>query len=182
MTFDQWFSQLISDEIWYQPASLSHRPETFKAIANRVYMDCVATGFKPIGECRRHVYNILLKTPHDNKKVDWTAKALEKLEKSNGDWQPVPEEERTRRLKEWKTLVDSMPILNNMPRPSHKEEAEDVLPPKPAPYPQTTAQEAYVRQRHLEYIKRNYEPRTGAKLPDWMPEDEFNLQYDNDML
>jgi hypothetical protein len=32
---------------------------------------------------------------------------------------------------------------------------------------------AIKHQRHLDYVKSNYDPRTGKPLPEWMPEDKW---------
>jgi len=75
-------------------------------------------------------------------------------------------------------------MVNTMPRPSYKELAEEggVLPPKPAPYPITSPEEAYVRDRHFEWIKNNFEARTGQKLPSWISEEDWNIIYDDQHL
>lgn len=188
MTFESWFEKLISNHVWYGPASMSHRPETFKAICNKVYMDYLAGNcVKSIEECRRHVYNIVCKTPGDNKKIDWAAKALEKMdEEKKEEWVPVTPEKRTEYLNKVQEIIKGSTMMSAVPRETRTQQAAEAegqwLPKKPAPYPMTTAQEAYVRQRHVEYIKRNYEPRTGAKLPEWISEDEFNIQYDEGLI
>ena len=142
--------------------------------------------FPPIQEARKHVYNKLVKEyPGDLPKIDWTKKALEKVEaEKKEEWVPVTGEERTKRLKEWESIVKGSTMANALPKPSYKQLAEEggVLPPKPAPYPCTSKEEAYIKDRHFEYVKQNYEPRTGNKLPGWISEDEFNIQYDNNML
>src|SRR5688572_673761 len=74
-----------------------------------------------------------------------------------------------------------MPLINNFPRVTEKEKAEnsDWIPAKGEPYPHTSEDELYVRQRHIDYIKQNYEPRTAQPLHTWISEEEFNLTYPN---
>lgn len=185
--FETWYSELTSDQIWFEPASMAHKPETFKQAARKVYMQCVADGqIKPVQESRKHVYNIVCKVPPDAKAKTWFREELQKREeaKKQESWQPVTEEERDQWLKKWKESISKLQTQSAVPRISYKELAEEggILPPKPAPYPTTTKEEAYVRDRHFEYIKQNYEPKTGMKLPGWVSEDEWNIQYDNDML
>ena len=84
-TFDDWFTDLISNHVWAGPAQLHHKPETFKSLCNKVYMDYLAgNGVKSMEDCRRHVYHLVCKTPTDNK-VDWVAKGIEELKKKEGD-------------------------------------------------------------------------------------------------
>lgn len=184
-TFDDWFTDLCSNYVWFSPASMHHKPETFRACANKVYMQYVASEmFPPIQEARKHVYNKLVKEyPGDLPKVDWSKKALEKVEaEKKQEWVPVSEEERARRLAEFKAIIDSMPMINNFPRVTESEKAGQVLPPKPAPHPVTTPEEAYVRDRHFEWIKTCFEPRTGEKNLKYIPEDDFNIWYDDKYL
>lgn len=180
MTFEQWYSKLIENHVWAGPAQMHHRPETFKSLCNKVYMDYLAgNGVKSMEDCRRHVYNLVCKTPGDNKKVEWW-KPKEESKEVKEEWVPVTGEERAKRLKEWEAIVKGSTMLSSVPKPSYKELAEEggVLPPKPAPYPTTTMAELYIKKRHIEYIKENYEPRTGKPLPGWIEENEWNVIYD----
>jgi hypothetical protein len=183
ISFDDWFADLTSNHVWYEPARLHHKPETFRSIANKVYMEYVALeNFPPIQVARTYVFNKISKINPDLPKVDWTKKALEKLEvEKKEEWVPVTGEERAKRLKEWEAIVKGSTMLSSVPKPSYKELAEEggLLPPKPAPYPCTSLEEAYIRDRHFEYIKYAYEPRTGQKREGVMTEEEFNQQYNN---
>lgn len=184
MTFDKWFYELTSNYVWAQPAMLHHKPETFRQLANKVYMDFLAgNGVKSMEDCRRHVYNLVCKTPGDNKKVDWVGKALEKLEVKKEEWIPVTGEERQRRLAEYKAIIDSMPMVNNFPRLTEKERADnDWNRKKDPPYPSTTPMEYYLKERHLQYIIANYDARTREPLPGWTTEEQFNLEFDSKHL
>lgn len=187
-SFDSWFEDLISNYVWAEPAQMHHRPETFRKLAHKVYMQEVASGvFRPIQEARKHVYNIVCNTPGDAKKVDWAGKALKEMEQEKEkEWVPVSSEKRAEYLNQLQAIIKGSTMMSAVPRVTRTEQAAeaegDWLPKKPAPYPQTSKSEAYVRLRHIEYVKANYESRTGAKLPSWVEEDEWNIQYDNDML
>jgi hypothetical protein len=183
--FEEWFKELCSNYVWYEPAIQHHEPETFRQAANKVYMQYVASEiFPPIQEARKHVYNVLCKITPDKKiGKDWVTKALEKHEQEKQEeWIPVTGEERQRRLAELRALIDSMPMINNFPRVTEVEKAGQVLPPKAEPYPITTPEEAYVRDRHFEWIKTCFEPRTGEKNLNYVPEDDFNIWYDVEYL
>lgn len=185
--FETWYTELISDQIWFEPASMAHKPETFKQAARKVYMQCVADGqIKPVQESRKHVYNIVCKIPPDAKAKTWFMEELQKREeaKKNENWKPVTAEEREKWLKKWKESINKLQTVSAMPRLSYKELAEEggILPPKPAPYPTTTKEEAYVKDRRFHYIRLNYEPRTGEKLPGSMNEEDFNRLYDEGLI
>jgi hypothetical protein len=187
INFGDWFKELCENYVWFSPASQHHEPETFRQAANKVYMQYVASEqFPPIQEARKHVYNVLCKIQPD-KKVgkDWSAKALEKIEeKEKAEWIPVTGEERQRRLAEFKAIIDAAPMVNAMPPISKKQAIEEGgwIPAKPAPYPITSPEEAYVRDRHFEWIKANHEPRTGEKLPGFIDEQTWNVIYDDQHL
>jgi len=185
ISFSDWFKELCQNYVWFEPASSKHEPETFRQAANKVYMQYVASEvFPPIQEARKHVYNVLCKIPPDKKiGKDWVTKALEKHEQEKqAEWIPVTGEERQRRLAEFKALIDGLPMMNNFPRVTEVEKAGDILPPKPAPYPITSPEEAYVRDRHFEWIKNNFEAKTGYKLPSWIDEESWNIVYDSEKL
>ena len=97
---------------------------------------------------------------------------------------PQSWEKRAEYLNKVQEIIKGSTMMTAVPRETRTQQAAEAegqwMPKKPAPYPMTTAQEAYVRQRHVEYIKRNYEPRTGAKLPEWTDEEIFNIQYDHE--
>lgn len=184
--FDDWYTELTSNYVWFSPASLHHKPETFRSVANKVYMQYVAQEvFPPIQEARRHVYNKLALIPGDRPKIDWSKKALEQMdEQKKEDWKPVSEEKRAEYLNQIQEIIKGSTMMTAVPRASRMDQVAEAegqwLPKKPAPYPQTSEQEAYVRKRHLEYVRLNYEPRTGAKLPEWTDEEIFNIQYDHE--
>lgn len=126
MNFDKWFNELIEDEIWSSLASMQHKPDTFKTIANRVYMQCVADGnFKPISECRKHVYHIVCRTPGDKPKTKpWYEKELEKKilkDSEQEEWKPVSSEKRSEYLNQIQAILKETKIVNAMPPMSKKE-------------------------------------------------------------
>jgi hypothetical protein len=187
--FDQWYADLISDQLWYELLR-AYKDETIRKASEKVYAQLVAdktVDLRPVSENRKHVYNIVCKQPGDKPKgKSWSEIALEKqVQKSEDEeWKPVSEEERDEWLKKWKLEIDNLQTVNAVPRIGYKQSIEEGgwLPPKQAPYPCTTTEEAYIRDRHFEYVRRYYEPRTGEKLPDWIPEEEFNKLYDEGLI
>lgn len=188
MSFEDFFKELCSNYVWFQPASMHHKPETFRDVAKKVFIEYSADEhkpFPPIQVARVYVFNKLGKIPPDKVKINWVQKEVEKLEaQKKQDWVPVTGEERAKRLKEWESVVKGSTMVNALPKPSYKQLAEEggVLPPKPAPYPCTSKEEAYIRDRHFEYIKANFEARTGVKLPTWINEEDWNILYDNENI
>jgi hypothetical protein len=138
--FDDWFKDLCSNYVWYEPAKMKHKPETFRAIANTVYMQYVgAEKFPTIQDARVHVYRKVVLTPGDLPKVDWTKVAKKELEEKEAakkpEWIPVSEEERDKRLAEYKAMVDALPKRWSPPEMSEEEkEREGVLRKKHEPY------------------------------------------------
>lgn len=189
MTFEDWYSKLTEDSLWYELLR-AYKDETIRKAGEKVYAQLVAeetVSYRPMSENRKHVYNIVCKGPGDKPKgKSWSEIALEKqVQKSEAEeWKPVSEEERGQWLEKWKESIAHLQTVNAVPRIGYKQSIEEGgwLPPKQAPYPCTTKEEAYVRDRHFQYIRHNYEPKTGEKLPGWIPEDEWNIQYDNDMI
>jgi len=182
ISFADFFKELCSNYVWYERVIMNHKPETFKKVCDDVYTIHSADQnrpFPPIEESRRFVSNKLNKINPDKAKVDWVTKALQKHEeKEKAEWIPVTGEERQKRLAELRALIDSMPMINNFPRVTEVEKAGQVLPPKPEPYPVTTPEEYYMRERRFAWIKNSFEPRTAQRLPDSLDEHDFNLQYD----
>lgn len=189
-TFEQFYSELISDERWHEQAGKNHKPETFQKVAEQVFTlglsDRDAFVITPIREHRNHVVNKLGKIKPDKVSTPWHVQAAINIANAvkDDDWKAVSPEERARRLKEWEDMVKGSTILNSMPKPSYKQLAEEggVLPPKPAPYPITSPEEAYIKDRHLAYIEYAYEPRSGEKMPGVMSEELFNVEYDQLIL
>jgi hypothetical protein len=188
-TFDQWYTDLISDQLWYELLR-AYKDETIRKASEKVYAQLVAdktVDLRPVSENRKHVYNIVCKSPGDKPKgKSWSEIALEKqIQKSEAEeWRPVSEEEREIWLRKWKESINELQTVSAVPRMSYKELAEEggLLPPKPAPYPHTSPMEAYVKERHIAYLLANYDARTREPLPEWMSESDWNVLYDEKNL
>jgi len=64
--------------------------------------------------------------------------------------------------------------VNQVPKLSKREIFEEGQQnPKPTEYPASSKNEVIIHHLHLEYIKQNYDARTGEKLKGWVSEDEW---------
>lgn len=122
-SFDSWYTELISNEIWSAPARMHHKEETFRRVANVVYMEYVAAEvFPPIQVARVYVFNKLGKILPDKQKVNWVEKSLEKLKEEKKEWEPVSWEKRAEYLRQVQAEIDR--IDDNKIRPLFEGEAE----------------------------------------------------------
>lgn len=103
-------------------------------------------------------------------------------EKKDEEKKPVVPVEGRDWLQVWKEAVDALPKRTVIPMTEKEMIEEGAEKKKEVPYPSTTSAEAYVKDRHFHYIRLNYEARTAEKLPTWIPEDEFNRQYDAGLI
>lgn len=78
------------------------------------------------------------------------------------------------RLKAWKATVDAITVKSIAPLTDKEVITEGQEKPKREHYPVTSASERIKHERHLEYIRANYDPRTGDPIKDvWMKESEW---------
>lgn len=192
-SFEDFFKELTSDEQWFELSLMHHKPETFRSVAFKVYVNACADkdtfSVTPIREHRKHVYNKLVLLPGDKVKKDWVQIENEKLkkqeeEKKKKEWVPLTGEAREKKLQEWLDKVRSVEMQTAVPRITHKEAIEkgDWLPPKGPTYPTTTAMEAYNKERKIAYYRYCFDPITRDKLPTWMEEEVYNAEFDRIMV
>lgn len=116
MSFDDWYADLISNYVWHEPASMRHKPETFREVCRQVHEQYLAKDiFPPIQEARSFVSNKLNKITPDKVRVDWTKKALEQKKKE----EPViniSEEEIKLRLQEWQDSLKNVKMVSAVPK------------------------------------------------------------------
>lgn len=128
--FEAFYKELTSDEIWFEPVKMHHKPETLQSIGRRVYMHGIADKdhflITPMSEFRRHFYNIVCKTPGDKpKNKDWYVKALEKIEPKIIEEPPLAGEERMKRIQEWKESLEGLEMISSVPRMTVKQIIEE---------------------------------------------------------
>lgn len=88
-------------------------------------------------------------------------------------------EERDKRLAEWMNAVNQAEAVMTQPAKSDYSFIQGYKPTDGREYKSKTSIEDLLNHaRHVEYIKQNYDVRTGKPLPTWISEDEFNKNYD----
>lgn len=183
MTFPEWFTELKNNPIWWDSIQLRYGKKDLPGIANDCYIWLLT---QPQRLARkdfndfRVAYQKFLMYAKDKEDVQ----KLPEAEPVVIHPQALTGEARLRKLQEFERLLKSMPALKPVGGLTAKERAENTgwrIPEEPK-YPATTIQEAYIRNRHLEYVKANYEPNTGVKLSTWIEEEEFNRLYDENLI
>lgn len=83
-------------------------------------------------------------------------------------------EAREQRLKEWMKAINGMTMVQNTNKFDYVRQIEPVDGKK---YEHRERNE-YEHNRHIEYVRDNYDAKTGHKLPTWICEEEYNKVYD----
>lgn len=93
-------------------------------------------------------------------------------------------EARAKRLKEFLEAINGFEAAVTVKESPYQAIREQWKPKEGTEIykPNTDATIMYEKERHFEYIKRHYDARSGAKLPDWIPEDEFNQLYNEGLI
>lgn len=97
---------------------------------------------------------------------------------------PLEGEALQKKLAEWQEALAKMEI-NYTQRVDIYQTVREQWKPKEGTeiyQPTIDSKILYEKDRHFAYIKSNYDARTGNKLDNWIPEEEFNIQYDNGLL
>ncbi len=115
---------------------------------------------------------------------------LEKYQVVEDNWKEQKEKEKKKIvpvdgrdwLKEWQKSIDSLPHARRFDLTQKEIEAEGQEKPKTTAYPSTSLEAIYLKKRHLIYVQQNYDSRTGHPLPNWIPEEEFNQQFESGLI
>ncbi len=91
-------------------------------------------------------------------------------------------DERQKKLEEWKNahLKSDEPL--RMQINPYKDLVIQHQPPKGYKYRPLSPEEIYRRDRHLEYVKYCFDPKTAQPNSNWMPESEFNDQFEKGLI
>lgn len=105
-------------------------------------------------------------------------KYFEKIQNSQSETtevhEPVSPEKRQEWLQKWMDSLEETKIMT-VPKMSKKEIIEEGgwLPKGSASYPQMSEAEVRKHERHVEWIKANFDPRTGEKLEGFVEEKDW---------
>jgi len=130
MSFENWFKELTSDELWSEQASMQYKPETFKDVALKIYTNGMTDSLEfaqtPLKFHRQHVFNKLCKITPDKVRKPWYLPKEEPKPVSVED-QPLKRgsPEYIQRLNEWQEQINKAPMMQPVPKPSSREIIEN---------------------------------------------------------
>lgn len=78
------------------------------------------------------------------------------------------------RLAAWKASVDAITLKAILPLSEKEVRLEGQEKAKKENHPITSASELLKRERHFQWIKANFDARTGDKLATWIPEEQWH--------
>jgi hypothetical protein len=100
----------------------------------------------------------------------------QKVERTTSDWIQLLKDavKKTDEDGPTKTQSQNLAYLAHVRAMTEKEIKDNgQIKPKFEPYPSTSKSEIINRVMHIEYLKANYDARTGEKLPTWQAEQEW---------
>lgn len=179
--FNAFYAKLKENDIWFDQLPLAYPNRDMVGTARKYHawllgMESKFDNWPQI----RVVYQKFLWQAGE---IDQTPK-YEKLQPVNVD-NAIPKDDP--RFMEYTNKL--LEIIKNTPKwqkpvPVHDAEVEGAerLKPHAALYTSTTAEQVKAKERHLAYIKACYDPLTGEKNKNWIPEHEFNKLYDAGLI
>jgi hypothetical protein len=190
MIFETFYTQLTSDQQWFENVSSRHKPETFKNVCRLVWTlalsDAEQMKVTPIADHRRHVvYKLSKILPDKDNSKQWFQLEEEKKEaEEKKEWVPASDEHVAKCVADFDEMIKNSHMMTNFPPMTNKQKAEqgDWLPPKGPVYKMTTAMEAYNKERKIAYYRYCFDPITRDKLSTWMPEEDYNAEFDRIMV
>lgn len=174
MTFEQFFSELTSDSLWFDGVKVKHSGKDIRGTANEIYLNYLAEGsFPDIKESRKYLNNKLIWKPKTQ--GDVYMKPQEK--ETDFNLNPLNDEQLMtvhQLLEKAKQEIQSKSI-QTVPKLSRKEIEEEgqERPKAKPPHPKTPQSVVDRHNLHIQYLRENYDPYTGDKLPGWVEESEW---------
>lgn len=180
--FNKFYAALQkSNAIWWDLIQVKFGKKDLPDIAQKLLIELHAEGMVTSNMDWKHVQN------RYQKMLTWALDKVEPVPQQKAE--PVvihPEaltgEERKRRLEEWQKAVLQSEAPVRMQVNPYKDLIIQHQPPPGYKYRPLSPEEVYRKDRHFEYVKLCFDPKTGQPNSKWMPESEFNDQYDNDLL
>jgi hypothetical protein len=176
-SFEQFWDKLVDDERWYDFTKMRFNRKNLKECAKDCYAFLLATpsrwNAQDYQDFRKCFLNFL-KNAKDAP-IGPTLQQVEVKTEQQPQAPPLTGAERLARIKEWEALVKKTEPVKAVGQLTHKQIAEEGGwdPKRPDPYPKTNESEIRNKAIHQEYIRSNYDPRTGDKLPGWAEEEPW---------
>jgi hypothetical protein len=159
-TFESFYTELISEERWFEFCSKNHKSETFKSVCEKVFTTVLANpnSVVPISEHRNHVLNKLSKIlPDKVKGKPWYQQEQEKKEaEKDKEWKPVSREKRADYLNQLQEIIKGSSTINAVPRLTNKEIIESGqvrLPKSNGDYHRSVVEQMVIAKESKERIR-----------------------------
>lgn len=172
-----WIALQKSNEIWFDLVKVKFGKKDLRHEAQLLLMELHAEGMVTANMDWKVVQN------RYSKKLTWAIDKVEPVPQQKAEPvvihpQALTGEERQRWLKEWEKAhaqaSQNFKTERSDPYKEIKEQRKQIT----GTYKPLTPEEVYKKDRHFEYVKRCFDPRTGLPNADHMPEEEFNKLYD----
>lgn len=160
-SFESFFAELTSDEIWYDGIQVKYTNKDLRSIAQDCYLDLLAQPNRwkaqDYSDFRRCYQKWVM-----NAKPMAVKPQLQQVEvkenKPDPNYKILEGEERTKRIKEWEAAVLAVDNNFRVPQVSKKEAAEegDWLPKKQAPYNPPPAYITLVNENIKKFAAKKY--------------------------
>jgi len=181
MTLEEFTLAVKADDLWLEAMRNPSRGKSLAAAIEKVYGQCVSDGTlkqKPIGEHRKHVFNVLGTMKFGVMTgVQLQQEPVKEQTEEEKVIESVDYETHQKRLNEWLASIASVEDRKRIPKLSHKEIAEegDWIPKKKVvAFDTGYAPEHYkkihegrvktVRDRHPEFSDEEIEEYVQAKF------------------
>lgn len=177
MTFDEYFAKLKENSIWWDQLPLSYPNRNLTAVARQHYTWMVAMEMK--FEDWKHIRVVYQKflwqagESHEQPKYDKAEPiqiAENVLKRETPEYLAAAQKviDAIQSAPMWKKPV---PVLDAEIEGAERKKEHGIF------HPSTSEEDILRHERHLLYIRQNYDAVTGAKLPVWISEEEFNKTF-----
>jgi hypothetical protein len=168
-TFPEFWTALTENQIWFESLQMRFGRKDIKKCASDAFVylladeKLLASGDKVA--LRKYITSWLMKAP-DAPVVPYVP-SVEESKKEPENF--LVGEERQKRIRE--VLAEIGKVSTPVPPLSKREiEEEGKWEKKHIPYPSMSPAEVIKHEKHLAWIKANFDPRTGEKLPGFVEE------------
>lgn len=179
--FNAFYAKLKENDIWFDQLPLTYRNRDFVGVARQLFTWLLAQekSFDDWKQIRGWYQKFLWQAGE----VDQTPKYDKLVPVNTDDAIPIDDP----RFMEYTNKI--LDIIKNTPKwqkpvpvLNADEEGAERLKPHAVLYTSTSPEEARIKERHLAYVRYCYDAITGQKNENWIPEDEFNTQFDAGLL